>query len=91
MNKAQLISAIAEKTGLTKKDTGAIVEAFTEVVAESLAAGEPVQLVGFGNFVVRERAERQGRNPQTGDTMVIPAQKAVGFKPGKALKDKVKG
>ncbi len=87
MNKAELVSAIADKTSLSKKDAEAAVKAFTEVVAEELKKGEKIQLVGFGTFEVSERAARTGRNPQTGKEMSIPASKAPKFKAGKALKD----
>lgn len=87
MNKTELIAAIANKTELTKKDTEKVLKAFTDVVAEELKKGEKVQLVGFGTFEVSERAAREGRNPQTGETMTIAASKAPKFKAGKALKD----
>ena len=89
MNKTELVSAMAEKTGLSKKDAEAALKAFTDVVAEELKKGEKIQLVGFGTFEVSERAAREGRNPQTGETMKIEASKAPKFKPGKALKDEV--
>ena len=87
MNKTELVAAIAEKTGLTKKDAEGAVKAFTDTVAEQLKAGDKIQLVGFGTFEVSERPEREGRNPQTGETMKIAASKAPKFKAGKALKD----
>ena len=87
MNKTELITAVAAKTELTKKDTEKVLKAFTDVVAEELKKGEKVQLVGFGTFEVSERAE--GRNPQTGETMKIAASKAPKFKAGKALKDMI--
>lgn len=89
MNKAELVSAIADKTSLSKKDAEAAIKAFTEVVAEELKKGEKIQLVGFGTFEVSERAARTGRNPQTGKEMKIPASKAPKFKAGKALKDSI--
>lgn len=89
MNKTELVSAIATKTELSKKDTEATLKAFTEVVAEELSKGEKIQLVGFGTFEVAERAARTGRNPQTGKEMKIPASKAPKFKAGKALKEVV--
>ena len=89
MNKAELVAAMAEKTELSKKDAEAALKAFTDVVAEELKKGEKIQLVGFGTFEVSERAERTGRNPQSGKEMVIPASKAPKFKAGKALKDMV--
>lgn len=87
MNKTELVAAMADKAGLTKKDADAALKAFTEVVEETLEAGDSIQLIGFGTFEVAERAERTGRNPQTGAEMVIPASKAPKFKAGKALKD----
>ncbi len=87
MNKTEFIAAVAEKAEMTKKDAEKAVAAFTEVVAEQLKAGEKVQLVGFGTFEVSERAAREGRNPQTGESMTIAASKSAKFKAGKALKD----
>ena len=89
MNKTELIAAMAEKANLTKKDAEEALKAFTEVVAEELAKGEKIQLVGFGTFEVSERSEREGRNPQTGEAMKIAASKTPKFKAGKALKDKM--
>ena len=89
MNKTELIAAMAEQSGLSKKDAEAALKAFTDVVAEELKANGKVQLVGFGTFEVSERAAREGRNPQTGETMTIAASKAPKFKAGKALKDVV--
>ena len=89
MNKTELITAVAAKTELTKKDTEKVLKAFTDVVAEELKKGEKVQLVGFGTFEVSERAAREGRNPQTGEKMKIAASKAPKFKEGKALKDMI--
>jgi DNA-binding protein HU-beta len=89
MNKAELIAAIAAKTGDTKKVAEASVNAFVDVVTESLVKGDKVQLVGFGSFEVRKRAARKGRNPQTKEEIKIPASKAPVFKAGKALKDLV--
>lgn len=87
MNKTELVAAIAAKTELTKKDAEKALKAFTDVVAEELKKGEKIQLVGFGTFEVAERAERQGRNPKTGEAITIPASKSPKFKAGKALKD----
>ncbi len=87
MNKADLVAAMAEKAGVSKKDAEASLKAFTDVVAEELKKGEKIQLVGFGTFEVSERAAREGRNPQTGAEMTIAASKAPKFKAGKALKD----
>ena len=89
MNKTELIAAIAAKTGETKKDAEATLNAFVNVVSETLAKGDKVQLVGFGSFEVRKRAARKGRNPQTKEEIKIPASKAPLFKAGKALKDLV--
>ena len=89
MNKAELVAAMAEKTELSKKDAEKALKAFTEVVAETLKKGDKIQLVGFGTFEVAERAAREGRNPQTGETMKIAASMAPKFKAGKALKDDI--
>lgn len=89
MNKTELVAAMSEQTGLSKKDAEAALKAFTDIVAEELKKGEKIQLVGFGTFEVSERAARTGRNPQTGEEMPIPASKAPKFKAGKALKDLV--
>ena len=89
MNKTELIDSMAAKTGLTKKNAEAALNAFVETVSEELTKGEKVSLVGFGTFEVSERAEREGRNPQTGETMKIAASKAPKFKAGRALKDTV--
>ena len=89
MNKSELIAAIATKTGETKKDAEATLNAFVNVVSETLAKGDKDQLVGFGSFEVRKRAARKGRNPQTKEEIKIPASKAPVFKAGKALKDLV--
>lgn len=90
MNKTDFVAKIADKTGLTKKDSKVALEAVIECVEDALVAGEKVQLVGFGTFEVRSRKERKGRNPQKPEeVMVIPASKAPVFKAGKNLKDKV--
>ena len=89
MNKTELVAAMAEKAGLSKKDAEAALKAFTETVEEELKKGEKIALVGFGTFEVSERAAREGRNPQTGETMQIAASKAPKFKAGKALKDAI--
>ena len=89
MNKADLIAAIAAKTGDTKKSAEASVNALVDVITEALVKGDKVQLVGFGSFEVRKRAARKGRNPQTKEEIKIPASKAPVFKAGKALKDLV--
>ena len=87
MNKTELVAAMAEQTNLSKKDAEAALKAFIDVVSEELKKGEKVQLVGFCTFEVSERAAREGRNPQTGETMEIKASKTPKFKAGKALKD----
>ncbi|MDF2523536.1 MAG: bacterial nucleoid DNA-binding protein [Clostridiales bacterium] len=89
MNKSDLVSSMAEKAELSKKDAEKALTAFIESVEETLVQGEKVQLVGFGTFEVRERAERKGRNPQTKDEITIPASKAPIFRVGKALKDTI--
>ena len=89
MNKTELVAAIAEKAELSKKDSEKTLKAFIDVVTDELVKGEKVQLVGFGTFEVSERPAREGRNPQTGETMPIAASKAPKFKAGKALKDVV--
>ena len=89
MNKTELVAAMAEQAQISKKDAEAALKAFTDVVANELKANGKVQLVGFGTFEVSERAAREGRNPQTGETMTIEASKAPKFKAGKALKDMI--
>ena len=89
MNKTELIAAMADQAGLSKKDAEAALKAFTDVVAAELKKGEKVQLVGFGTFEVSKRAAREGRNPQSGKVMKIAASNAPKFKAGKALKDLV--
>lgn len=90
MNKTELITAIAEKSGLSKKDADKALAAFIETVTDTLKSGDKIQLVGFGNFEVRERSARTGRNPQTKQTIEIAASKAPVFKAGKAFKDAIK-
>lgn len=89
MNKADLVAAVAEKAEVSKKDAEKAVNAVLASIEEALARNEKVQLVGFGTFEVKERAERTGRNPQTKETIVIPASRVPGFKAGKALRDAV--
>ncbi len=89
MNRTELITAVAEKAELSKKDAEKAVKAFVDVVSEALVNGDKVQLVGFGTFEVSERAARDGRNPRTGEAMSIEASKTPKFKAGKALKDLV--
>ena len=87
MNKSELITAMAADSGLSKADTEKALNAFLNQVEKALKSGDKVQLTGFGSFEVKERAERMGRNPQTGAEVKIPASKAPVFKPSKALKD----
>ena len=89
MNKTELVAAVAEQAGLSRKDAEAAVKAITDVVADALKNGDKIQLVGFGTFEVSERAAREGRNPKTGESMKIEACKTPKFKAGKALKDLV--
>jgi DNA-binding protein HU-beta len=90
MNKSELISQVAEISELSKKDATKAVDAVFEAISVALQGGDKVQLVGFGNFEVRERSARKGRNPQTGEEIEIAASKIPAFKPGKALKDGIK-
>ena len=89
MNKADLIDAVAEDAGLSKTLASAAVDAVVDNITSSLKKGDQVTLIGFGTFVVRNRAARSGRNPQTGETIQIKAAKVPAFKAGKALKDAV--
>ncbi|MDF7682634.1 HU family DNA-binding protein [Lactobacillus sp. ESL0679] len=89
-NKAELVSEVASRTKLTKKDAATAVDVIFSAIQDDLAKGNKVQLIGFGTFEVRERAARKGRNPQTGDEIEIPASKVPAFRPGKALKEAVK-
>ena len=89
MNKTELIAAVAEKTGLTKKDAERVVNATFETVTATLAKGEKVAVSGFGNFEVKAREARVGRNPRTKETIQIPATRLPAFKASKALKDSV--
>ncbi|MFB7142367.1 HU family DNA-binding protein [Gottfriedia sp. NPDC056225] len=90
MNKTELINAVAKASELSKKDAGKAVDAVFETISNALSNGNKVQLIGFGNFEVRERAARKGRNPQTGEEIEIAASKIPAFSAGKALKDAVK-
>jgi len=90
MNKAELIAAVSAKAGLSKKDADSAINATVDAIAEALKKGDKVQLVGFGTFEVRARAERMGKNPQTGEAIKIAASKVPAFKAGKALKDLLK-
>lgn len=89
VNKTELINAAAEAAQVSKKDAAAVVNAVLDTIAQTLADGDKVQLVGFGNFEVRERKARQGKNPRTGEAVTIAACKVPAFKAGKALKDGV--
>ena len=89
MNKAELITSMAEKSQLTKKDAESALKAFIDSVQEALESGEKVQLIGFGTFETRERAAREGRNPRTKETLTIPASTVPVFKAGKEFKDRV--
>ena len=90
MNKTQMVKEIAGRIeGASQKDIGVVIDATIETIKETLANGEKIQLVGFGTFEVSERAERMGRNPKTGEEIVIPASKSPKFKAGKAFKDEV--
>lgn len=89
MNKAELIEAIADAADLTKADAGRALDGMVNAITGALQKGDTVSLVGFGSFLVKERAARQGRNPQTGKTITIAAAKIPSFKAGKALKDAV--
>lgn len=89
MNKSELIDAMADSSGLTKADAGRALDGFLSAVTEALSKGDSLALVGFGTFSVKERAERKGRNPQTGEEITISAAKIPTFKAGKSLKDAV--
>lgn len=89
MKKTELVAAVAEKSELSKKDAEAAVNAVVAAISEALANGDSVQLVGFGTFEVRERSEKQCRNPRTGETMTVAATKVPAFKAGSALKSAV--
>jgi len=89
MNKSQLIDAIADKANLTKADASRALDAFIDTVSDALKKGDNITLIGFGTFAVKERQERQGRNPRTGEPMTIKAAKIPAFKAGKTLKDAV--
>ena len=87
MNKSQFAEAIAEKSGLSKRDAQRALDGFQDALQEAMQRGEKVSLTGFGTFEVRERAARTGRNPQTGETMEVAASRNAAFKPGKSFKD----
>ena len=89
MNKTELIAAVANKTGITKKDAGDVLNAFLDAIKDAMASGDKVQLIGFGTFEAKERAARTARNPRTGTEIEVPAAKAPTFKAGKGLKDSI--
>lgn len=89
MNKSELVAAMTEKSGLSKKDCESVLDAFVGAVSDALGQGDKVQLVGFGSFEVRERSARPGRNPRTNEPVEIPASKVPAFKAGKTLKEKL--
>ncbi|MDV3504740.1 HU family DNA-binding protein [Marinobacter sp. M-5] len=89
MRKPELAAAIADKTGLTRDKASEVINAFTDQISAAASRGEDTTLIGFGTFNIRAREARDGRNPQTGATIRIPASKTVGFKAGKALKDSI--
>ena len=89
MNKSELIERVSAESGLSKAQTSEVLDAFIKAITTSLNDGQVVSLIGFGTFQVKDRAARQGRNPQTGETMLLPAKRVPVFKAGKGLKDKV--
>lgn len=90
MNKTELIAALAERSSVTKKEAEDVLASITEIITDELSKGERIVITGFGTFEVSDRAEREGRNPSTGEPMTIAATKAPKFKAGKSLKDAVK-
>ncbi|MGI6642957.1 MAG: HU family DNA-binding protein [Bacillota bacterium] len=91
MNKTELVGKVAERAGLTKKDTEKVVNSFIDVVQDTLAKGDTVAILGFGTFLARERPAREGRNPRTGETIQIPASRVPVFRPGRGLRDSIAG
>ena len=89
MNKGELVDAVAEKASVTKKEADAVITATVEAIMDAVADGDKVTLVGFGSFEPRDRKEREGRNPKSGETMIIPATRVPAFSAGKGFKDKV--
>ena len=89
MNKSELVNAIAQQSGLTKVDAGRALDGLIKTIESTLQAGDSIALIGFGTFFVKDRAERKGRNPLTGQDITIAAAKVPAFKPGKSLKDAV--
>ena len=90
MNKAELVEAVSDKAGITKKQAGSVIDAITDTVKETLSKGERITLVGFGTFHVMERKAREGRNPRTGKKLEIPAKKVPKFRAGKNLREAVR-
>jgi len=90
MNKAELVEAVSDKAGITKKQAGSVIDAITDTVKETLSKGERITLVGFGTFHVRQRKAREGRNPRTGKKLEIPAKKVPKFRAGKNLREAVR-
>lgn len=90
MRKPELAAAVADQTGLTREKASEVITAFTDQISAAAARGEDTTLIGFGTFSIRQRGAREGRNPQTGASIRIPASKTVGFKAGKALKDAIR-
>jgi DNA-binding protein HU-beta len=91
VNKTELVSKVAEVTGVTKKDTEKVISGFIDVVQDALSQGDTVAILGFGTFLARERAAREGRNPRTGEPIQIPAAKVPVFRPGRTLRESVTG
>jgi len=91
MNKTELIGKVAQTAGMKKKDTEKVINSFIDVVKDALAQGDTVTILGFGTFLARERAAREGRNPRTGEPIQIPATRVPVFRPGRALRDSVSG
>ncbi len=89
MNKTELVSEIAQRSGMTKKDTEKFVSTFVSVVQETIASGDTVAILGFGTFSARDRSARQGRNPKTGEAIHIPASRVPVFRPGRTFRDSV--
>lgn len=89
MNKGELVAVVADAAKISKKSSEEAVNAILNSIADTLAKGDKVSIVGFGNFEVRQRAERKGRNPATSEEIIVPASKAAVFKPGKALKERI--
>lgn len=91
MNKTELVAMVAEKASMSKKDAGVAVDSTLSAIVDAMANGDKVQLVGFGTFETKQRGERTGKNPRTGEAVKIPATTVPSFKPGKSLKEAVDG